>query len=236
MATTQKLTAREQRVEDWFEVPMLIVTIALIVTLVIPFVLPLSPWWIGFFATLNLAIWFSFYIELFTKIYVAKNKWQSVQRNWLLIVIAISPLFLPFRFVRISRLVSLVRILGLQRQVARLKRQVRDFIYNVEYIFFSIIVFVFVAAFVMWQVELRFDGTITSLPDALWWAVITITTIGYGDQVPTSQEGKMVGAVVGLLGTVLFMVFIARITAFFVHSKDVEELKKEVRRLNQNSK
>lgn len=47
-------------------------------------------------------------------------------------------------------------------------------------------------------------GQFDSIPDALWWAVVTLTTLGYGDVVPQTPLGKLVGAGVALLGLGMF--------------------------------
>jgi voltage-gated potassium channel len=67
------------------------------------------------------------------------------------------------------------------------------------------ILVVFTAAIAMLQLE-REVGNIQSAEDALWWALTTITTVGYGDRYPVTTEGRMVAvglmAVgVGLIGT-----------------------------------
>jgi len=226
------MTAHERRVEEWFEVPMLVVTLLLIVTLLVPVVFDLSPSTTAIFALLNLLVWFAYYIELGTKLFVSKNKIHGLRRNWFLCLIAVSPLFLPFRAIRLSRLVSVFRLLGFQRYLNKLKSGIRDIVYSVEKILITLGIFSALAALMMWQVELRFDGNITSLPDALWWAVITVTTIGYGDMVPSSDQGKVLGAIVGLLGTVLFMVFVARVTTLFVSNKEYESLKRLIKEQN----
>ncbi|MCB9812543.1 potassium channel family protein [Candidatus Nomurabacteria bacterium] len=230
MKKLSKLTAREQRVEDWFETPMLVVTLLLVVTLAVPLLVSLPAPWVSVFAFLNLAIWCTFYIELFVKFYVAKSKSAALKRNWSLVLIAIAPLFLSLRLMRVSRLVGVVRFLRLQKSASRLRRSVRELIYNVEYILLTILIFIVVAGFLMWQIEVRFDGSIVSLADSLWWAVITITTIGYGDVIPASAEGKLFGAIVSLLGTILFMIFVARVTTMFVHNKEISSLKRTIER------
>ncbi|MFT7645061.1 MAG: voltage-gated potassium channel [Candidatus Paceibacteria bacterium] len=223
------LTKREQRVEDWFEPIMLTVTLLLVLTLAIPFIFSLPTTWVKVFAILNLLIWCTFYIELFVKVFVAKSKVGALKRNWALIIITIAPLFIPFRLMRLSRLLPFVRFIRLQNTIGHLKRSVRELIYNVEYILITFVIFILVSAFVMWQVEVNFDGSITSLADALWWSVMTVTTIGYGDVVPQSQEGKVVGGVVSLIGTILFIIFVVRITTMFVYDKEMVALKKELR-------
>lgn len=229
MPSKSRLTAREKIVEEWFEAPMIAVTLLLLVTLAVPILIPLPSPWPQVLAFLNLVIWFTFYIELFVKIYVAKNKKAALIRNWSLVIIAIMPLFISLRLIRLSRLVGLVRFLRLQKTVSRLRKNVREIIYNIEKIVITIVIFVVVAAFIMWQIEVRFDGSVTSLPDALWWAVITITTIGYGDVIPSTAEGKIWGAFVSLSGTILFMIFVARVTSMFVRSKDIETIKRLIK-------
>ena len=51
---------------------------------------------------------------------------------------------------------------------------------------------------------------------ALWWAVQTVTTVGYGDHVPSTKEGQIVGAMIMIAGIGFLTVFTATITAAFV--------------------
>ena len=44
------------------------------------------------------------------------------------------------------------------------------------------------------------NSTIHSIPDAFWWAVVTMTTVGYGDEVPAGIAGRLVGAACALSG------------------------------------
>jgi voltage-gated potassium channel len=55
-----------------------------------------------------------------------------------------------------------------------------------------------------------------SIGAGLWWAVQTVTTVGYGDHVPTTVAGKIVASVVMLLGIGFVTVFTASITSAFV--------------------
>ena len=56
----------------------------------------------------------------------------------------------------------------------------------------------------------------TSLGQGLWWAVQTVTTVGYGDEVPTSIAGRLVAAAVMLLGLAFLAVVTAAVTSSFV--------------------
>lgn len=62
-----------------------------------------------------------------------------------------------------------------------------------------------------------YDG----LGEALWWAVVTFTTVGYGDVVPGSTEGRLVGTVIMLGGITTVAAFTALATASFVSARPI---------------
>jgi voltage-gated potassium channel Kch len=68
------------------------------------------------------------------------------------------------------------------------------------------------------------NGNIHSYPDALWWAVTTITTVGYGDRFPMSPAGRGVAVVLMVSGIALFGVITASIAAYFVEQKAEQDL------------
>jgi voltage-gated potassium channel len=60
------------------------------------------------------------------------------------------------------------------------------------------------------------DKDFTTVGQGLWWAVQTVTTVGYGDQVPTTAAGRLVAAIVMLFGLAFLAVVTAAITSSFV--------------------
>ena len=62
-------------------------------------------------------------------------------------------------------------------------------------------------------------GTIDSFGDALWWAVTTVTTVGYGDTFPVTPAGRGVGAFLMVAGIALFGVLTANIATFFIEEE-----------------
>lgn len=58
----------------------------------------------------------------------------------------------------------------------------------------------------------------TSLGAALWWAIQTVTTVGYGDVVPSNTEGRLVGVVVMLSGIGFLTVITAAVTASLIEA------------------
>lgn len=66
----------------------------------------------------------------------------------------------------------------------------------------------------------RQNASIETIGDALWWALVTTTTVGYGDEVPVTGEGRAMAVVLMLLGIVVLSVLTAHIAAYFVDARD----------------
>jgi len=59
---------------------------------------------------------------------------------------------------------------------------------------------------------------------AVWWAIVTLATVGYGDVVPTTVPGRIVGSAVIILGVTFLAFLTATVTSYFV-SSDREQVK-----------
>ena len=96
-----------------------------------------------------------------------------------------------------------------------------------------------VAAILEWAI----DPGIGSFNDSLWWAVVTVTTVGYGDVVPTSAGGRFVGALLMLAGVSAIPITTSLVVSVFVsrlqrqqHAVDAKDRKEIVDRLERIEK
>jgi voltage-gated potassium channel Kch len=80
-----------------------------------------------------------------------------------------------------------------------------------------------------YQVEHGINPHVHSMLDALWWAVATVTTVGYGDISPVSTQGKIIGMFMMIGGTGLFCSF----TALFAGALISTEIEREVRKVEE---
>jgi voltage-gated potassium channel len=108
----------------------------------------------------------------------------------------------------------------------------------------SILLVVFSASAVL-QFENSPEANIKTPEDAIWWAVVTITTVGYGDKYPQSTEGRLVAALLMTAGVGLFGTFSGFVAAWFLEApqarsiehqafekieREIESLREEIRR------
>ena len=125
---------------------------------------------------------------------------------------AILPAFFAFggassvvlRFFRVFRMIRLAKL----GRTSRAWRTIREAIYERRYEFGLVLGLVAVAVLVSgsllyWAEADAQPDKFGSIPRALWWAVVTLTTIGYGDAYPVTPLGKAMAAVIALTGVML---------------------------------
>ncbi len=151
-------------------------------------------------------------------------------------LLAILPFYLPvlipfdLRFVRIVRLFRLIRLFKLSRYsramtaigvVLRNKRG------ELAIVIIVVFVFLLLSSAIMYEVEHEAQpNAFPNIPSAMWWGVVTLTTVGYGDIYPVTPLGKFIGAVIALLGIGLFALPAGIIASGFteeIHSKSLQK-------------
>lgn len=84
----------------------------------------------------------------------------------------------------------------------------------------AIVLAINVAAFFMFVFERHANSQqFENLGDALWWSIVTIATVGYGDKVPVTAAGRLVGSITIISGLILISLFTATISSVFVARK-----------------
>jgi len=144
---------------------------------------------------------------------------------------AILPFFLPFvvvdiRFVRIIRLFRLFRLFKLARYSDSMKTLGDVFkskAGDLAVAFFVLfIVWIFASSLMYFAEHEAQPNDFGSIPSSMWWGIITLTTIGYGDTYPVTPAGKIIGTGVAVLGIAVYA-----IPAGIMASAFTEELRKK---------
>lgn len=130
------------------------------------------------------------------------------------------PAALDLRFLRVLRLLRLFRLLRVSRVAdafAMMTRVLQGKRVELAVSLVVVAVAMLVAAGAIYVAERNEPGTLfVSIPHAMWWAIETITTIGYGDMIPTTPIGKVIGGVVGFVGICAIALPVGIVSSGFV--------------------
>lgn len=159
----------------------------------------LSDEFIGILLNLELAIIILFCSEYILRLVVAEKKFKFVFSFWGLVdLIAILPFFLlsfDLIMLRALRLMRLFRILKLGRYSSSMSRVATALKIAKEDLMLSLVaslIMLLVASFGIYQFENAAQpDKFSSIFDSLWWALATLTTVGYGDVYPITAGGKI---------------------------------------------
>ena len=103
---------------------------------------------------------------------------------------------------RLFRLLKLVRYFTALQLMGRVLHSKKQELFVAVFFIFVLLVFV---SFLMYYVEHKAQPeAFTSVPDTMWWGIITLTTVGYGDVYPITPMGKLLGGFIALMGIGLF--------------------------------
>jgi voltage-gated potassium channel len=151
--------------------------------------------------------WPVFLGDYLLRLVLADQRWRFVRQNWVDGLAVVLPLLRPLRVVS---LVRVARVLD-RRLTSTLHGRVA------AYVTLTASLVVFMASLAVFDAERGApDASITGYGDAVWWALTTITTVGYGDEYPVTEEGRLVAVLLMVGGIALLGVVTAAVASWFV--------------------
>jgi voltage-gated potassium channel len=205
------------RVSHPFEPAILVATLALIPVLIIERDASSGAWLMAA-EIANWTIWAIFAAELVFILVVAPRKRAAVRAHWLdvAVVLVTVPLYGELlSSVRSVRLFRLLRVLRASAVVARALQAERRLTSGnaLRFMALATVFLTVIAGAVQSTID---SGDFATFWDGVWWAVVTVTTVGYGDVFPTTVAGRIIGMGVMFLGVAFLAVLTATIASHFV--------------------
>lgn len=150
----------------------------------------------GWVRMVNLAIWGIFVVDYGVRIALADDRRRFVRRN-IPDLIAILPLDF-FRAARVARLARLVRVIRAVRVLWRVTADARGVLQTngLQWVLAVAVVTVVGGGAIAWSI----DPHITTIGDGIWWAMVTSTTVGYGDLSPVHPVARATAVVIMVVG------------------------------------
>ncbi len=211
------------RVTHQFEPLILIATLAMIPVLILE--RDATGGWQTVAVAANWVIWAIFAAELAFILRVAPRKRQALRAHWLDVAIVVVSAPIYGRALSSLRLVRLARLMRLARAGVVISRalQAERRLTSTNVFRFAALATLFLVV-VAGAVENTVDqGEFKSFWDGVWWAFVTVTTVGYGDLYPTSVAGRIVGILLMVSGIGFLAVLTATISSSFVKTDRKDE-------------
>lgn len=202
----ERRTALFTQVERVTEIPMLALAFLFLIIILFPEVTELSLEVQNTLESLLWIIWGVFAVELILKTYLAPERFRYLVSHWPDVLTVAVPFLRPIRLLRIFFVTARV-----WKQIRSVLRQ-----QTLSLVGFTSMITVAISATLVYIAERQTDGPIETYADALWWAVTTITTVGYGDMYPTTGFGRGIAVFLMLTGITLFGLLTASVAAFFI--------------------
>ena len=199
---------RSERWERALEWPLTLTAIVFLVAYAVPIAAPELPAWVA--ETSEVVVWLAwafFAFDYVIRFAMAPRKWTFVKSNLLDLAVVALPLLRPLRLIRLLALVSILHRTGTHGLRGKVV------IYTVG----ATVLLVIVGSLAITDAERGEPGAnIASWGDGLWWAISTMTTVGYGDRYPVSLTGRLVAATLMIGGIALLGVVTATIASWLV--------------------
>ncbi len=180
----------------------------------------------------TLVAWAGFAVDYVARLLLSSARWRFVWTHPLDLAVVVLPVLRPLRLLR---LVALLGVLN-RRAGGSLRGRVAVYVVGAAGMV------VLVAALAMLDAERgKPDANIESFGDAIWWAMTTVTTVGYGDHFPVTTTGRFVAVGLMVAGIALLGVVTATFASWLIERvqqveevsqaatrRDVESLTREV--------
>ena len=177
---------------------------------------------------IDLLLWGVFVVDYVWRFSLSRGKWRFIIENIfdLLAILPLNAIFTVFRVGRIFRLARLTKLLKLTRLLrivgltGKLEKKVSKLLRTngLLYILYLNFFIVLLGSSILSVVEEK------SFSDSLWWALVTVTTVGYGDIVPVSLFGKWIAVLLMLVGISTIGMLTSTLTNFFVKENPDEQI------------
>lgn len=216
-ARTKPVGVEQGRAFDRFsaatDFPLTILTLAWLPVLIVPLFVHLHGSVDETVNGIDYSIWALFALEYITKLCLAQHRGHFIRTSLLDLVVVVVPVLRPLRALRLIRLVRVgaVGFDGLKRWKAILTHK------GLHVVLLIAVVLVVGCAALVTLAEAHAKGsTIHDFGQGLWWAIVTVTTVGYGDKYPVTGFGQGVAVFLMILGIGLIGVLTATVASFFV--------------------
>ncbi|MCW2818436.1 MAG: Ion transport 2 domain protein [Marmoricola sp.] len=205
------MPTRSERWDRAVQLPLTLASFAFVAAYAWPIVDPgLGRSWSALCALVVWGTWGLLVVDLVVRLVLAPDRWAFLRRHPVDVAMVVLPILRPLQLLRLFTLLkSLNRLAG-----SSLRGRVGIYVAG------SMTLIVFIASLAVLDAERGGNGPIQTFGDALWWALVTVATVGYGDFYPVTLEGRAVAVGLMLFGIGVLGVVTAGFASWLVERVD----------------
>ncbi len=232
----KRLPARSQEAYDRFsaatDLPLTLLAVLWLPVLIFPLVMNLPVSVVRTFDLIDLVIWLLYGAEYLVRLYLSPSRTRFVTHHLVDLAVVVLPVLRPLRALRLLRLFNLSRVAVV---LVNALTRVRGILTHrgLHFVLMGVTGIVVVGSGVELVFEQHAHGAnIHNFGESLWWAIVTVTTVGYGGNYPVTTGGRCVAVVLMLAGIGLIGSLSATVASYFIEEKADEEKADLSRRLD----
>lgn len=173
-----------------------------------------------------------FTVEYFVRWYASPNRWRYPFGFMAIIdLLVILPFYLnhildlrSLRLLRISRVLQLLKIYRYNRAMQSFLMTIRKVVPQLEVIGIVLLIVVIISSTAMFEAEREAQPEkFKHMGDSIWWCVVTLATVGYGDLTPITPLGRWIAGFTMVVGLGIFGTFISLVGSAFITAMQDEE-------------
>ena len=208
----------DTKIGKWFDIGLMILIILSVLVVMLESVKAYAADYATLFITLEWIFTIVFTIEYILRLWVTRRPWKYALSFYGIIdLIAILPTYLAlfigggkaFIVVRILRLMRVFRVFKLGKflfEGDQLQRAMIASRNKILVFLFVVILLVTIVGSLIYLIEGQENEGFTSIPRSVYWAIVTLTTVGYGDITPQTNIGQFLSAIVMIMGYAIIAV------------------------------
>lgn len=202
-----------------YEAGMMILALASITILLVPVSYP----WMEIADNVIVTI---FMLDYIIRLLISSNKKDFFRHNVIDLISAL-PLNAIFKTLRVFKILKVLKIAKFARLAAvfaRFSKRISPFLKTngLNYVLWCSVGLIGISAFLISYLEDK------SLADALWWSIVTVTTVGYGDISPATAAGRVIAVILMIFGIGFIGMLTSTITTYFARKTQKKTSKDEL--------
>ena len=219
---------RLTRIERVTEFPLLALALLMVPLLVLPLTTDLSETADRWFLIADYVIWALFGLAFGAKLLVAPKPLAYVRTHPLEAAMVVLPFLRPLRFLRLLAFLRLAVVLGLNTRLIRSFFLRRGTAFVIAFLLAAVVG----GGSLVFTAEHRHpESEITSLGDSVWWALVTMTTVGYGDYAPVTPIGRGVASFLMIFGIAALSITTASVATLMARQPQTRARSSSLREL-----